>query len=696
MSDILDDFGSMVFNRSVMEKLLPSDAFKSLISTIEKGSSIEKKYLNVIAKAMKDWAMSKGATHYTHWFQPMVGRTAEKHDSFISKTSKGKVILSFSGKELIKGEPDASSFPSGGLRTTFEARGYTAWDPTSYVFIKDKVLYIPTVFYSFSGDMLDKKTPLLKSMEFINRQSLRILKLFGDNETKRVFPTVGAEQEYFLIDNELYKKRPDLYFCKRTLFGTLPPKAQELGDHYLGSVDKRVSDFMIDLDHELWKLGIFAKTKHNEVAPAQYELAPIFTSANLAADQNLLTMEIMRTLARKHGFECIFHEKPFKGINGSGKHNNWSLTTNDGNNLFDVGISKKENARFLLFLCAVLRSVDKYQDLLRFSVASAGNDNRLGGDEAPPSIISIYLGDEIYEILEAIESGNSYSLKTENIFDMGLEFLSNFSKDNTDRNRTSPFAFTGNKFEFRMVGASSSISDANIILNVIVADSLKKFADELELSEDFEVDLNRLLKETIKKHKRIVFNGNNYSSVWKEEAVKRGLFNLKSSLEALPKLVTDKNIDLFVRNNIYTKKEIKSRCIAKIEDYCKIITIEAKVMQEMCKKGILPSVIKYKERLLDLMIKMNKFSTDLDFSIESDIFKEVSLYFSKFYISLKKLNEICGKINSKEDIFCLNYCRENIIPVLNDLRSSVDDLEKIIPKELWPYPTYEDLLYNGN
>lgn len=694
MSDILENFGSMVFNKNVMEELLPSDAFKSLMATINTGSAVDKKYINSIAKAMKDWAISKGATHYTHWFQPMIGRTAEKHDSFISKTSKGKAILSFSGKELIKGEPDASSFPSGGLRTTFEARGYTAWDPTSYAFIKDKILYIPTVFYSFSGHMLDKKTPLIKSMNFINKQSLRILNLLGEKDVKRVIPTVGAEQEYFLIDKDLYEKRPDLYFCKRTLFGNLPSKGQELEDHYLGSVEKRASDFMNELDENLWSLGIFAKTKHNEVAPSQYELAPIYASVNLAADQNLLTMEIMRKIARKHGFECILHEKPFKGVNGSGKHNNWSLVTNTGKNLFDVGNSKLENARFLLFLCAVIKSVDDYQDLLRASVSSVGNDLRLGGDEAPPAIISIYLGEEITSILKAIENGNPYNLKKEDIFDMGIDILPKFSKDNTDRNRTSPFAFTGNKFEFRMVGSSSSISDTNTILNVIVANTLKEFADKLESSENLEFAVNDLLKETIKNHKRIIFNGNNYSALWEEEANKRGLLKLESSAKALPRLISEKSIELFTKNKIYTEKEIKSRCVAKIENYCKIVTIEAKVMLEMCKNDILPAGLKYKKSIVDILVNVKSINLDFDCYVEKMLLDNFSKVFKSFYEELQVLEDVCSKINYNDEIFSLDYCFNNIIPLLERLRSKVDSLEKILPREIWPYPTYSELLYN--
>ena len=694
MSDILDDFGSMVFNKVVMKELLPQDAFKSLMATIEKGTSIDDKYLDVIANAMKEWAISKGATHYTHWFQPMIGRCAEKHDSFISKTSKGKVILKFSGEELIKGEPDASSFPSGGLRTTFEARGYTAWDPSSYAFVKDKVLYIPTAFYSFSGDMLDKKAPLLKSMELINKQALRILRLFKDNYTNRVLPTVGAEQEYFLIDREVYKKRPDLYFCKRTLFGELSLKSKELENHYLATVDRRVSNFMMALDEKLWRLGIPAKTKHNEVAPAQYELAPIYTSANLSSDQNLLTMEIMRTTAREHDFECIFHEKPFKGLSGSGKHNNWSLITNKGENLLTPGSTRLENMRFLVFLCAVIKAVDEHQGLLRASVSTLGNDYRLGGNEAPPALISVYLGDEIQEFLESFENKNTYNLREESIFKMNVSILPKFSKDNTDRNRTSPFAFTGNKFEFRMVGASASISDTNTILNVIVADVLKDFADELEISTDFEFSLKKILRETIKKHKRIIFNGDNYSFEWKEEAFKRGLLNLESSAQAFPYFISEKSINLFTRNKIYTEKEIRSRYIAKIENYCKMVMAEVKVLLEMCKKSILPAVLEYKKSLLSILVSAQNKNLEVNLFIEKNLLKEVSGVLLDFYNELESLEDIYRKINYDDKFFLLNYCNEFVKPKLEDLRDKINLLEKILPKDLWPYPTYSDILYN--
>ena len=599
MSSMSEIFGSLVFNEHVMKERLPAETYAALKRTIEQGRSLDLNIANVVANAMKDWAVEKGATHFTHWFQPMTGITAEKHEGFLCPQKDGTAIMRFSGKELIRGEPDASSFPSGGLRATFEARGYTAWDATSFAFIKDKTLCIPTAFCSYGGEALDKKTPLLRSMELLNRQALRILRLFGDTQAVRVNTTVGPEQEYFLVDRALYEKRRDLIYCGRTLFGAKPPKGQELDDHYFGSLKDRVSAFMHDLDEELWKLGIFAKTEHNEVAPAQHELAPIFTTTNIATDHNQLTMELMRKVAGRHGLVCLLHEKPFAGVNGSGKHNNWSISTDSGVNLLEPGDSPRENAQFLLFLAAVIKGVDEYQDLLRISVASAGNDHRLGANEAPPAIVSMFVGDDLLEVLRAIETGSDYDRRDKIEMRIGVHTLPRFTRDTTDRNRTSPFAFTGNKFEFRMVGSSQSIADCNTMLNTIVAEELSGFADQLEGAADFETALNDLIRDTIIAHKRIIFNGNNYSEEWVAEAQKRGLLNLRSTVDALGYLIKEKNITLFTKNKIFTESELHSRYEILLEKYCKTLNIESLTMLEMIKKEILPSCLKYQKALAE-------------------------------------------------------------------------------------------------
>ncbi|MDR2898412.1 MAG: glutamine synthetase III, partial [Spirochaetaceae bacterium] len=597
MSGVSEIFGSMVFNRKEMKERLPKDIYRALKQTMKEGLPLNSAVADVVANAMKNWAVEKGATHYTHWFQPMTGITAEKHDSFISPMSDGTVIMEFSGKELIKGEPDASSFPSGGLRATFEARGYTAWDPTSDAFVKDGTLCIPSVFCSYGDEVLDKKTPLLRSMETLNREALRILRLFGNTSVKRVVATVGAEQEYFLIDKDMYNKRKDLFYCGRTLFGAKPPKGQEMEDQYFGAIKPRIAAFMKELDEELWRLGILAKTKHNETAPAQHELAPFFSTSNIAADHNQLTMETMKKVADRHGLVCLLHEKPFAGVNGSGKHNNWSISTDTRMNLLEPGDSPSENAQFLLFLVAVIKAVDEYQDLLRVSVASAGNDHRLGAHEAPPAIISMFLGDELTEILESIEAGRPCGKKQKSEVQIGVQALPSFPKDTTDRNRTSPFAFTGNKFEFRMLGSSASISGANFVINTIAAEVLSRFADELEKAPDFTDALNGLIKRTIREHRRIIFNGNNYSQDWVEEAERRGLLNLKSTSDALPCFISEKNIALFTRHHILSKAEMISRYEILMEGYCKILNIEALTMIEMVRKEVIPSVCAYTKEL---------------------------------------------------------------------------------------------------
>lgn len=695
MSNISEIFASMVFNDDVMKERLPKDTYKAYKKTIMEGKSLDINVANVVANAMKDWAIEKGTTHFTHWFQPMTGITAEKHDSFISATSDGKVIMEFSGKELIKGEPDASSFPSGGLRSTFEARGYTAWDPTSYAFIKDAVLCIPTAFCSYGGEVLDKKTPLLRSMEALNEQALRVLRLFGDTTTTRVITTVGPEQEYFLIDKEVYKKRKDIVFTGRTLFGAKPPKGQELEDHYFGAIKPRVSAFMKELNNELWKLGILARTEHNEVAPAQHELAPIFTNTNIACDHNQLTMETLKRIADKHGMFCLLHEKPFAGINGSGKHNNWSLSTNDGVNLLEPGTSPYDNARFLLFLCAVVKAVDEYQDLLKVSVSTAGNDHRLGGNEAPPAIISIFLGDELTSVLESIEGETAYDKEFKREMAVGVDAIPVFPKDTTDRNRTSPFAFTGNKFEFRMVGSKLSIAGPNMVLNTIVADELSKFADILENSADFTAELNKLLKDTIKNHKRIIFNGNNYTDEWVEEAGRRGLLNLKSTPESIPYFSTEKSVALFEKFNVLSRKEIYSRTEIVLEEYCKEINIEALTLIDIAKKDLIPSVTAYIKELSDTANSKKTFMIDVDCETEKSIIYRLSLLVNSLYSKTELLeNKLLGvkECNGIEET--AYYYRNSIFAAMQEMRAVIDELETNTAKKYWPFPTYGDILFS--
>lgn len=687
-------FGSMVFNEKVMKERLPKDIYKELNSCIDNGKPLNINLANIVASAMKDWALEKGATHFTHWFQPMTGITAEKHDSFISPTKDGQIMMEFSGKELIKGEPDASSFPNGGLRVTFEARGYTAWDPTSYAFIKDKTLCVPTVFYSYSGEALDKKTPLLRSMEAINKQALRLLKLFGNEDVTKVITTVGPEQEYFIIDKELYLKRLDLMLCGRTLFGAKAPKGQELEDHYFGIIKPRISSFMQELDEELWKLGILVKTKHNEVAPAQHELAPIFTTTNLATDNNQLTMEIMKKVADKHGLVCLLHEKPFQGINGSGKHDNWSMSTNSGENLLEPGETPDKNAQFLTFLCAVIKGVDEYQDLLRISVANAGNDHRLGANEAPPAIVSIFLGDELTDILDSIENSSKYSARDKIEMEVGVDVLPRFPKDATDRNRTSPFAFTGNKFEFRMLGSSFSVSGPNIILNTIVADALKDFGDELEGATDFKKALNLLIKKTIRDHKKIIFNGNNYSNEWVIEAEKRGLLNLSTTIDALPYFIKESNIALFERHNIFTKTELHSRYDILLENYSKTINIEALTMVDMIRKEILPSVNSYMKDLSDTIIAKKSVGLSNCCDMEKGTLNDISTLANNLYTQTEKLDSLLRRVDEYNDQFSVaNFYKSLVIPTIEEARNYADGLELLVGKKYWPIPTYADLLY---
>ncbi|MGB4984154.1 MAG: glutamine synthetase III [Erysipelotrichaceae bacterium] len=691
METIKDIFGQLVFNDDVMKEMLDEETYHKLNRTIASGRSLDLSVANDVACAMKTWAISKGATHFTHWFQPMTGITCEKHDSFIN-VKDNRVVMDFSGKELIKGEPDASSLPTGGLRATFEARGYTAWDPTSYAFIKGTTLCIPTVFYSYSGEVLDKKTPLLKSNEILNREAKRILRLFGNDDVKRVIPTCGAEQEYFLINKELYNKRKDLVLTGRTLFGARPPKGQELEDHYFGVIKPTVLSYMEDLDKELWRLGVFAKTRHNETAPSQHELAPIFTAVNIATDQNQLIMEIMKKVASDHGLACLLHEKPFGNVNGSGKHNNYSLQTDTGINLFSPGKNPYENKQFLLFLCAMIKVVDLHQDLLRITVASSSNDHRLGGDEAPPAIVSIYLGEVLCNVLKAIANDENYDILDNEKMLTGVKVLPDFKKDNSDRNRTSPFAFTGNKFEFRMLGSSSSIAGPNIVLNTGMAQVLREFADELENCGNFEETLNRILKDTIIKHDRILFNGNNYSKEWEAEAKKRGLLNLKTTADALPHYISDKNIKFFGDNHIYNEKELVSRHDIHLDNYCNIIKIEAKCMIDMVNKQILPSVNLYLKDLLDNLGKLSGLNKT------NDALNEQVDYISKCYnelyyhtINLQKLisSPIIGDIEKQAF-----YCKEEIIPMMELVRSVSDKLEVVVSKEYWPFPTYSDLLFS--
>jgi len=695
VKNIPELFGSMVFNDQVMRERLPKEVYKTLKKTIDDGKKLDRSIADVVANAMKDWAVEKGVTHFTHWFQPMTGITAEKHDSFISPVAGGKVVMDFSGKELIQGEPDASSFPSGGLRATFEARGYTAWDATSYAFIKDDTLCIPTVFCSYGGQALDKKTPLLRSMEEMNKQALRILRLFGNTEATRVITTVGPEQEYFLIDSELFNQREDLIMTGRTLFGAKPPKGQEMDDHYFGSIKQRVSDFMKELDAELWKLGISAKTEHNEVAPAQHELAPIFNDTNVATDHNQLTMEFMKKVAYRHGLACLLHEKPFAGVNGSGKHNNWSIATNTGSNLLEPGASPRENAQFLLFLVAVIKAVDEYQDLLRVSVASAGNDHRLGANEAPPAIVSTFLGEELTGVLEAIENGTIYSQKEKVMMTIGVDTLPKFPKDTTDRNRTSPFAFTGNKFEFRMVGSIFSVAGPNIVLNTIVAEELEQFADILEKADDFTSELNKLIKKTITEHKRIVFNGNNYAQEWVEEAAKRGLSNLRTTVDALPAFITEKSIKLFTKQNIFTEEEVHSRYEILMENYCKTLHIEAQTMIEMVKKDIIPAILSYESDISSTALNKKAFNSSFGTKLEESLLAKISSRSDSLYDKVTKLEDAVLGADGFESIEAeALYYRDTILTGMQELREVADELETITGSDYWPFPSYSELLYS--
>ena len=696
MSNITEIFGSLVFNDTVMKEKLPKDTYKKLRKTIDNGEALSIDTANVVANAMKDWAIEKGATHYTHWFQPMTEVTAEKHDSFITPTVDGKVIMEFSGKELIKGEPDASSFPSGGLRATFEARGYTAWDPTSYAFIKDGSLCIPTAFCSYGGEALDKKTPLLRSMEVIDKQAMRIVRLFGNTTSKKVVATVGAEQEYFLIDRDLYSKREDLVFTGRTLFGAKPPKGQELEDHYFGQLKPRVSAYMKELDEELWKVGVLAKTKHNEVAPAQHELAPIYTTTNIATDHNQITMELMKKIALKHNLVCLLNEKPFAGVNGSGKHNNWSISTDDGINWLEPGKTPYENEQFLTFFCAVIKAVDEYQALLRVSVASAGNDHRLGANEAPPAIVSIFIGDQLEAILDAIENDEDYLEKKKEKMEVGVHVLPSFTKDRTDRNRTSPFAFTGNKFEFRMLGSSASISGPNVVLNTIVADVLEQFADELEGAKDFKSALHKLLKKTIKEHKRIIFNGNNYSDEWIDEAERRGLYNLKSTPEAIPYFASEKSVELFARHGIYTEAELCSRCEILFENYSKILNIEALTMSDMIKKDIIPAVSAYTQKLAETALAKKAVSDRINVSVEQQLAEKLSELTYRLYKSNGKLENSLLEVKKYEsDIETYaRFYHDVVFANMKEAREIADEMEVNTAHNFWPFPTYSELMFN--
>ncbi len=693
--NIPEIFGSMVFNDKVMKERLDKDTFNAVCLAMKEGTPLSLSTAKVVAEAMKNWAIENGATHFTHWFQPMTGITAEKHDSFIEPDGKGNVIMKFSEKSLVKGESDASSFPSGGLRATFEARGYTAWDPTSYAFIKDGSLYIPTAFCSYGGEALDKKTPLLRSMEAINKQALRILKLFGNKKAEKVTPMVGAEQEYFLISKEVYEKRLDLIHCGRTLFGARPSKGQDLDDHYYGAIKSKVSAFMKELDLELWKLGVYAKTKHNEAAPGQHELAPVYSCANTATDQNQLTMEVMKAVANRHGLVCLLNEKPFASVNGSGKHVNWSLTTDFGENLFEPGETPRENAQFLLFLVAVIKAVDEYQDLLRISVASSGNDHRLGENEAPPAIISMYLGEELDAILNSIENGAKYTAKKPDDLKTGVKVLPTIPKDSTDRNRTSPFAFTGNKFEFRMVGASSNIACPTFIINTIVAEELSQFADVLENAEDFDLKLNELLKDTVKNHKRIIFSGNNYSKEWEQEAEKRGLLNLRTTVDALPLYTSEKNIKLFEKHKVLSESEIRSRMEILLENYANIIHIEALTSIDMARKEITPAVIGYQTFLLNELKDKKEFGATLSNSLEGGILKELSDLSEKYNTKLNLLIKDTDKFSSeKNNLLKAEYCRDVLVKDMKNLRELADKMELIIGKTFTTFPTYEDILYS--
>lgn len=695
MSTVSELFGSMVFNDTVMKERLPKETYRAMQNAIRDGRRLDASVANVVANAMKDWAIEKGATHFTHWFQPMTGITAEKHDSFISPIKGGHVIMEFSGKELVRGEPDASSFPSGGLRATFEARGYTAWDPTSYAFIKDNTLCIPTAFCSYGGEVLDKKTPLLRSMQAVSRQAMRVLKLFGNADVTSVNVTVGPEQEYFLVDKELFSRRKDLLYTGRTLFGAMPPKGQELEDHYFGAIKPRIAAFMQDLDTELWKLGVLAKTEHNEVAPAQHELAPIFTTANIAADHNQITMEVMQKLAKKHGLVCLLHEKPFEGVNGSGKHNNWSLCTDTGINLLKPGDTPHQNARFLLFLCAVIQAVDDYQDLLRLSVATASNDHRLGANEAPPAVVSIFLGDELTAVLDAIEKDAPYTGTEKIVMKLGAHVLPRFVRDTTDRNRTSPFAFTGNRFEFRMVGSSDSIACCNVMLNTAVAESLRQYADELEKADDFEGALHTLIQRTIRAHKRIVFNGNGYDDAWIEEATKvRGLLNLRTTPDALPYLTAAKNVEMLTRHKVYSGSELKSRCEINLDNYRKTVHIEAKTMLDMARREILPAVTAYADTLA---LGVNARRAAVGASVggyEARQIEKLSALSEKIDAAAEELETALDAYHAMSDVqSSAEFIRDSVLPKMAALRAPCDAAEKLIPAKSWPFPTYAELMF---
>ena len=696
MGSIPEYFGSKVFDDRAMKATLPGDVYYSLKKTIDEGAQLDLSVANKVAGAMKDWAVAQGATHYTHWFQPLTGITAEKHDSFISPSPDGGVIMEFSGKELIKGEPDASSFPSGGLRATFEARGYTAWDPTSYAFIKGKTLCIPTAFCSYGGEALDKKTPLLRSMEALNEQALRILRLFGNDKARRVRTFTGPEQEYFLIDKELYEKRPDLRFTGRTLFGAKPPKGQEMDDHYFGALKPRVAAFMEELNQELWQLGILAKTEHNEVAPSQHELAPIYTTTNIATDHNQLTMEIMQKVAARHNLVCLLHEKPFAGVNGSGKHNNWSLAADDGVNLLSPGKTPHENAQFLLFLCAVLQAVDDYQDLLRIAVATAGNDHRLGANEAPPAVVSVFLGDELTAILDALETETPYSGRERMQMKLGVDALPKFNRDTTDRNRTSPFAFTGNKFEFRMLGSSNSIACANIMLNAAVAESLRLYADCLEKAPDFETALHELIRQTIRSHKRIIFNGNGYDEAWIKEATeKRGLSNYRTTPDCMPHLLDRKNVDMLTRHGVYSEKELKSRCEIMLENYCKTVLIEANTMVEMAQTAIAPAVERYTLELAQTAAAKKALDPGLICGYESGLVRKLSALTDRIAGRAEELAKAVLALHTGEDILAeAQGIRDTLLTKMSELRLACDEAEALTAKGYWPFPTYGDLLFS--
>ena len=695
MTTVPESFGSLVFDSRVMKARLSADVYHSLKRTIQKGTKLDLSVANAVAAAMKDWAVENGATHFTHWFQPLTGITAEKHDSFITPAPDGRVIMEFSGKELIKGEPDASSFPSGGLRATFEARGYTAWDPTSYAFIKGKTLCIPTAFCSYGGEALDKKTPLLRSMEALNKQALRILKLFGNDEVKRVTTSVGPEQEYFLIDKAMYDRRRDLIYTGRTLFGAKPPKGQELDDHYFGSIKPRVAAYMEELNEELWKLGVLAKTEHNEVAPSQHELAPIYTTTNIATDHNQLTMEIMQRVAAKHGLVCLLHEKPFAGVNGSGKHNNWSISTDTGMNLLSPGETPYDNAQFLLFLVAVIQAVDNYQGLLRASVATAGNDHRLGANEAPPAVISIFLGDELTAVLDAMETGAVYIGAEKKKMRLGVDALPRFIRDTTDRNRTSPFAFTGNKFEFRMLGSSNSISCANIMLNAAVAESLKLYADALEKAEDFNATLYELIKNTIKAHKRIIFNGNGYDDAWITEATeKRGLLNLRTTPNAIPELLKKKNVDMLTSHKVFSEAELHSRYEIMLENYCKTVCIEAQTMSDMARKQILPAVERYAADVADAAARKKALDPGISCGYEKKLVKKLAVLIDSIDSRTEALDGVIAKLKTLSDVTeKANYIRDEMISRMTELRAAADEAEVMTAESYWPFPTYGDLLF---